>query len=224
MTSFIRRETKFERGLHSLWFWFPLLLFLFAYPLVRSVGRQLPPPNPELGTLPSFQLTNQFGKAFGSSDLKGRAYLANFAFTACPTTCPALMQNLQRVQKRIRGLGQKVAIVTFSVDPVNDRPEVLFKHAQKYKANPYVWSFLTGEKAEIQKLLIEGFKVPMGEQEEFVGKVDGEDISLFDIAHTTKLVLVDGVGGIRGYYSTDKQGINDLMIDLGLLVNRELSL
>ena len=186
--------------------------------------RELPPPKAAIGQVPDFSLTNQFGKAFGSGNLKGRAYLANFAFTTCPTTCEALMQNLQKVQKRIRGLGQKVAIVTFSVDPEHDRPAVLFKHAMKYKANPHIWSFLTGEKGEIQKLLIDGFKVPMGQREEFVGKVDGEDISLFDIAHTTKLVLVDGKGAIRGYYSTDKDGINNLMIDLGLLVNRELTL
>ena len=219
---FVRDESWLARLVRSPWVWFFFLSLLFTYPLVKSFLRELPPPKTAIGRIPSFSLINQFGKAFGSADLKGRAYLANFAFTACPTTCPALMQNLQKVQKRIRGLGQKVAIVTFSVDPVNDSPEVLFKHAQKYKANPHIWSFLTGEKKEIRELLLKGFKVPMGEREQFIGKVDGEDLSLFDIAHTTKLVLVDGGGGIRGYYSTDKSGINNLMIDLGLLVNREL--
>ncbi len=224
LITFIRQETKFERMIRSPWFWIFSVLFLFTYPVLRSVVRKLPPPNPVIGQVPAFSLTNEFGKTFGSKDLKGKSYLASFAFTSCPTTCPALMQNLQKVQKRIRGLGQKVAIVTFTVDPENDKPEVLFQHSRKYKSNPYIWTFLTGEKEAVRELLVDGFKVPMGEEEEFVGKVDNRDVTLFDIAHTTKLVLVDGRGGIRGYYSTDKDGINNLMIDLGLLVNREIPL
>ena len=216
--------TIWHKMLRSPLFWILSLSFLFFYPIFRSVIRELPPPKPVLGKVPPFRLTNEFGKSFGSEDLKGRAYLANFAFTSCPTTCPALMKNLQKVQRRVRGLGQKVAIVTFTVDPENDTPPVLFQHAREYKANPYIWTFLTGQRKALKKLLIGGLKVPMGDEEEFVGKVDNEEVSLFDIAHTTKLVLVDGRGGIRGYYSTDKEGINHLMIDLGLLVNHDITL
>ena len=74
----------------------------------------------------------------------------------------------------------------------------------------------------MRRLLVDGFRVPLGDREEFSGRVDGERVDLFDIAHTTRLVLVDGRGGIRGYYPTDEEGVNRLMIDLGLLVNREL--
>ncbi len=213
-------QSRVHKLVRSVWFWSLGLTFLFCYPIFRSVTRELPPPQPTLGQVPEFRLTNQYGKAFGSRELSGKAYLASFAFTTCPTTCPALVQNLQKVQKRIRGLGQKVAIVTFSVDPQNDTPEVLLKYSRDYRANPYVWTFLTGDKAQLRELLVKGFKVPMGDPETFAGKLDGDDIELLDIAHTSKLVLVDGEGGIRGYYSTDKEGINHLMIDLGLLVNR----
>ena len=224
MTSFIRAEGPLEKIVRSFWFWAIGLFLLFTYPLVRSITRKLPPPSPILGQVPEFRLTNEFGKPFGSKQLRGKSYLASFAFTTCPTTCPALMENLQKVQKRVRGLGQKVALVTFSVDPDNDTPKVLFRHARKYRSNPHVWTFLTGKKEDMRSLLIDGFKVPMGDGESFVGKVDNKDVTLFDIAHTTKLVLVDARGSIRGYYSTDKEGINHLMIDLGLLVNREFSL
>ncbi len=215
-------EKTIHRLVRSPWFWCLGLCFLFSYPIFRSVTRELPPPNPVLGQVPPFRFTNQFGQEFGGRELKGRVYLANFAFTSCPTTCPALMQTLQKVQKRIRGLGQKVALVTFTVDPQNDTPEVLLEYARQHRANPFVWTFLTGEKAKLRELLVEGFKVPMEEPEIFEGKVDGQTVSLWDIAHTTKLVLVDGAGGIRGYYSTDEEGINHLMIDLGLLVNRHV--
>ena len=112
-------------------------------------------------------------------------------------------------------MGQKVAIVSITVDPENDNPKVLFKHARKLNANPYVWKFLTGTQEQLNSLLIKGFKVPMGEKP--------VDVDLYDIAHSGKIVLVDYKGDIRGYYSSDKDGVNKLMIDLGLIVNRPIT-
>jgi hypothetical protein len=51
-------------------------------------------------------------------------------------------------------------------------------------------------------------------------KLGNSDLVLFDIVHTEKLVLVDEVGFVRGYYSTDKISIDQLMIDVGLMINR----
>ena len=69
--------------------------------------------------------------------------------------------------------------------------------------------------------MIGGFKVPMG-QDKFptVKAVDGDEVTLWDIAHTEKLALMDGEGYVRGYYSTDKDSLNKMMIDVGLLYNR----
>ena len=81
------------------------------------------------------------------------------------------------------------------------------------KANPNVWRFVSGPIEETKKLLVEGFKVPMGDKE------IAENI--MDVAHSSKLVLVDQTGKIRGYYSTEKDAINQMMIDIGLLINRK---
>ena len=223
-TTYIREGNGFEKLVRSYWFWITFTAIMFFFPIINSIRKTLPPPTPIIGQVPPFQLINEFGRPFGSTHLAGKVYLASFAFTSCPTTCPALMKNLQIIQKRIRGLGQKVAIVTFSVDPENDTPNILFKHARQYQANPHIWNFVTGTKKQMKDLLVKGFKVPMGDSEEIQKKIDDHDITLFDIAHTNKLVLVDGSGGIRGYYSTDKDGINLLMIDLGLLVAREIAI
>lgn len=223
-TGYIREASIVEKLVRSKLFWVFFFILTFTYPIYRSYNRVLPPELPKLFAVPEFSLTNEFGKPFGSKELKGRYYVASFMFTSCPTTCPGLVERLKKVQKRVRGLGQKIAILSISVDPDWDTPKILNQYARKHKANPYVWSFLTGERAELKKLLIDGFKVPMGDKEPVsAGVVGTEEITLMDIVHTEKLVLVDNEGFARGYYSTDKHGMNKMMIDIGLLVNRNLS-
>jgi len=196
---------------------------MFSYPVYRSINRELPPPLPVYYKVPEFRLTNEFKKPFGSADLKGRFYVANFMFTSCPTTCPNLMAKMDLVQKRIRGLGTKAAIVTFTVDPEVDTPEVLFKFARKRHSNPFIWTYLTGSQADLEKIVIDGFKVPMGKKEAVEKQLEGKTISLMDIAHSEKLVLVDDKGQVRGYYGTERVEMDKMMIDLGLLVNNSFS-
>ncbi len=217
----IRRDSNFlERVVFSKAFWVVFIFFGFAVPVYKSLNRELPAPLPVLKQLPNFELTNSFNKPFGSKDLDNRIYIANFIFTNCPSSCLRLTAEMQKIQKRVRGLGKKVALVSFSVDPITDTPEVLYKYARKRHANPHVWTFLTGEKDKMKSVIISGFDVPMGELEEVEGLLDGNSVTMFDIAHTEKFVLVDDKGNIRGYYDSTKDSINQLMIDVGLLVNR----
>ena len=218
---YVRDESKFEKLIQSKLFWVIFIVLGFAYPIYRSVNRELPPELPKLYSVPEFKLTNSFGKPFGSNDLKGKIYMASFMFTSCPTTCPGLIERMKVAQKRLKGLGQKVALLSISVDPDYDTPEVLHKYARRNKANPYVWKFLTGSRSDLRALLIDGFKVPMGDKEAVEGVVGDEKVTLLDIVHSEKLVLVDEEGMIRGYYSTDTDGMNKMMIDVGLLVNRQ---
>ncbi|MDA9189447.1 SCO family protein [bacterium] len=208
--TFERDFTFVEKLVRSRLFWLIFVVLGFSYPIFRSVNRVLPPTVPPMFSLPEYTFTNEYGKAFGSHELKGRFYIANFMFTTCPSTCPALLKKVQKIQKRVRGLGTKVALVSFTVDPDNDTPKVLFKTSRKYQTNPHVWTFLTSDYDSVEKLLLKGFKVPMEQM---------EDASVYDIAHTEKLVLVDDQGRVRSYYDSDKVGIDKLMVDLGLLIN-----
>lgn len=222
--TFVRDSNLFERLVRSKLFWLVFIIMGFAYPMYRSVTRELPPELPRLFKAPTFKLTDSFGKPFGSHDLKGKVYMASFMFTSCPTTCPGLIERMKVAQKRLRGLGQKVALLSISVDPDYDTPKVLNKYARKNKANPYIWKFLTGKRSDLRTLLIDGFKVPMGDKKAVEGMVGDEKVTLMDIVHTEKLVLVDEVGMVRGFYATDKAGMNKMMIDIGLLVNRHYAL
>ncbi len=218
-TGYYREDNVIEKLMRMKSFWLVFWIVLFSYPIYRSLHRVLPPPLPVYYTVPQFSLTNEFGKPFGTKDLMGKYYIANFMFTSCPTTCPALMDRMDVVQKRIRGLGTKAAIVTFTVDPTTDTPEVLFKYARKRNTNPFIWNFLTGTEADLKKVVIDGYKVPMGNKEAVEKKLDNKTVTLFDIAHSEKVVLVDDKGRVRGYYGTDKVEMDRLMIDMGLLVN-----
>lgn len=219
-----RSNTIIETLVSKKAFWLLFVLYFFSVPIFKSINRELPTELPKIKEVPTYSLTNSFGKPFGSSDLKGRVYIANFIFTTCPSSCLRLTAEMQNIQKRVRGLGQKVALVSFTVDPETDNPKTLFKYARKHQANPYVWTFLTGKTQDMQATIIDGFSVPMGKMQEVEANVDGEKVTMFDIAHSEKLVLVDWEGNIRGYYDATKKDINKLMIDVGLLVNKEVYL
>ena len=218
-----RDHSIVERLVRHWAFWCAFMVLAFGYPIYRSMNRELPPELPKFYKVPDFSLTNDFGKPFGSNELNGKVYIANFMFTSCPTTCPALMEKMQKVQKRIRGVGNKAALVTFTVDPETDTPKALHKFARGLHANPFVWSFLTGDVNEIKKVVVDGYKVPMGDGKQPIqGMVDGNEVTLFDIVHSEKLVLVDEDGWVRGYYGTDNVSLDSLMVDMGLAMNRQL--
>lgn len=214
MDQTLKREPNFVAKLvSSKLFWVLAVSFLFAYPVTKSMLRQLPPDLPILGKLPPFQFIAENGENFGTENLRGKVYVANFMFTTCTTSCPILLKKVQTVQHRMRGVLDRAAIVSFTVDPEVDTPKVLFEKAREMKANPNVWKFVNGPITETKKLLVDGFKVPVGEKE-LAG-------SVMDVAHSNKLVLVDQEGQIRGYYSIEGNGINMMMIDMGLLINQK---
>lgn len=208
---FIRKTNVVETLVRSKLFWVLFLLFGFSYPIYRSLNRILPPELPVIAEVPEFELISENGQRFGSKDLKGRVYLANFVFARCPSVCPKMLGELEKVQKRIRGTGKKVAIVTFTVDPEHDNENVLFDLARKHHANPHTWTFLTGsDKEAMFKLYRDGFKVG----------VEQNPKDMFDIAHSEKIVLVDAENRVRGFYAFETNSVNQLMIDVGLLINR----
>lgn len=207
----LRSSNIVEKVIRTKTFWVLFLLFGFSYPIYRSLNRTLPPELPIIAEVPEFELISENGQRFGSKELDGRVYLANFIFSRCPSICPKMLGELQKVQKRIKGTGKKVAIVTFTVDPEHDNEKVLFDLARKYDANPFTWTFLTGtDKDALFKLYRDGFKVG----------VEQNPQDLFDIAHSEKIVLVDQSNRVRGFYAFEENSINQLMIDVGLLINR----
>jgi protein SCO1/2 len=117
---------------------------------------------PSLFPAPMFDLLDQSGRPFSSSHLSGKVVIANFIFTTCTDICPLLTATMSQVRDQLRGaqlLGEKVVIVSFTVDPENDTPEALRVYGERFGAVPSEWRFLTGERTAIDDVLIGGFKV-----------------------------------------------------------------
>jgi protein SCO1 len=196
-------------------FWVVFVLLGMAWPIARTMAIQLPPPMPVLGTLPDFKFKNQYGEDFGSDQLKGRIWVANFIFTRCPTECPRFTKEMFQLQHRGRGLGQAFHLVSFSVDPEHDTPQVLLEYAQRNRVSPRAWTFLTGDPEQIKRTVVDGLKISMGREP---GKDDDDLTAIF---HGTHFVLVDPQMQIRGYYdSHDDDAVDRLLRDAGLLANR----
>ena len=140
---------------------------------------------PVIGTIPEFYFTDSRDKRISRADLDGKVWVADFIFTTCTMACPVLTGNMNLVHKEFQN-NDDVRIVSISVYPEYDTPEVLKKYASQYDANTNRWHFLTGPEENVQNVIKNGFK--MG---------DYEDI----IFHSEKFALVDQKGRLRGYYS-----------------------
>ena len=198
-------------------FWLAFVVIIMGFMVVRTMTLPLPPPLPILATVPEFSLTDQSGKPFGSGDLIGRVWVADFVFTRCPTVCPLLTDKMAALQHRARNLGDAFRLVSFSVDPAYDTPAVLAAYASAHKASPRMWEFLTGTPEAVKKTVVEGMKVAMGRDS--TGPADPAEFGT--IFHGTHFVLVDQVLRIRGYYdSSDPEAIETLVRDIGMVANR----
>jgi protein SCO1 len=195
--------------------WAALLALLFGVPIFRSVTRHLGASPVVLGTLPAFTLTDQRGQPFGTRELQGKVWVADFIFTACQEACPLLSQKMAEVGRRARGLGPDFHLVSISVDPARDTPAALAAYGARYGANPIAWSFLTGPADAIEAAVVGGFKVGMGRE-----KTSGEGAADFwQIFHGENLVLVDRELRIRGYFAATPEGIDQLLAAAGRVAN-----
>lgn len=171
---------------------------------IRPLLRHVPEPPPVLFQLPEFSLVGADGKAYGSAELRGQVYVASFFFTSCRSICPAIMHGMGRLQAGFKERNiEGIRLVSISVDPEHDTPEVLSAYAKELGVDPGRWTLLTGDPEQVRRLVVEGFKTP-------VVAPPPQGARPIDIAHTGKLVLVDGGGRVRGYYDSDEMGLDEV--------------
>ena len=162
------------------------------------------------GAVPHFQLINQEGQPFDSARLAGKIWIADFIYTTCPGPCPMISTRMSELQEPLEKTD--VHLVSFSVDPEKDKPEVLRGYAEKLRADPKRWDFLTGPKSTIYKLSHDDFKLAVS---------DGSDEAGIPV-HSTRMVLVDRHGEIRGYYeATAADAVTKLLADTSHLLREQ---
>ncbi len=143
-------------------------------------------PLPVFSQVPDFTLNSETGKPFVRAGLAGHVWVADFVFTNCEGPCPRMSSHMRAIQDKTP---KSVKMVSFTVDPVRDTPEVLAQYAKHFQADPSRWSFLTGTPDVLNFLAHDVFKL---------GSVGA------GLDHSTRFVLIDKKGRIRGYY-----GISD---------------
>jgi protein SCO1/2 len=185
----------------------PFVLFAAIILATLFVERRPSAGPPVLATVPAFTLTDPKGEPFGSANLSGSVYVASFFFTRCRSICPAMMHSVAELQDRYAREGVAgVRLVSFTVDPEADDPSRLRQYGEELGVDPARWTLLTGELDSMRALVLQGFQVPMGAPE-----VLGED--LIDVAHSAKLLLIDGQGRVRGHYDSADSSMARLFDD-----------
>lgn len=134
---------------------------------------------------PAFTLTDQDGQTLTNESLRGSVWIGAFIFTRCQGPCPRMTADMAALQSR---LPAGVRLISISVDPDFDTPAVLKEYAKKVGADESRWRFLTGPRDQIVRLsrgLMLGLSDTGGE-----------------IVHSTRIVLVDREGKVRGYFDS----------------------
>jgi protein SCO1/2 len=210
------RRGLVARLVGSPFLWVVACGVLFGLPILRSVRRHLGTAPVVLGTLPAFTLTDQTGQPFGTRELTGKVWVADFIFTACQEACPMLSERMRELAHRTRQLGPDFHLVSISVDPERDTPARLAEYAGRYGASSVRWSFLTGPADAIQDAVTSGFKVGMGRE---AITPDGGGPAFWQIFHGENLVLVDRRLRIRGYFPATPEGLDRLVEAIGRVAN-----
>lgn len=161
---------------------------------------------PRLGTVGPFWLTDHQGRTFSEASLDGKVWVAAFMFTRCPTVCPEMVRRMRGIQEQAKQRGVSLDLVSFSVDPENDTPEVLRAFAAGQGLDTSNWTFLTGDSAVIRETAERGFKIGV----DGTPKPGAEHLG---ITHGTHLVLLDRHRTIRGYYQSSESARVTALLD-----------
>lgn len=174
------------------------LLALAVIPAVvlpTVVCRPEPPQLDDLGEVPPFAFTDHLGSPATAELFAGHVTIVSFIFTRCESICPLTAMKMERIQEQTKDLGDRIKLVSFSIDPAYDTPARLAEYAARFKADPARWRYVTGP-IEPMRALVEG---PFMTSMLVVGKTAS---GAPDVAHSGHFFLVDGNRHIRGAYDS----------------------
>lgn len=162
---------------------------------------------PDLATIGQFSLVDEQGVPFTDAAMKGHVSIVNFIFTRCDTICPVSTMKMERIQGKMYDVGDKVKLVSFSVDPDYDTPARLLEYGLKYRYRPEQWHFVTGPHDAVYDVIEKQFMTSMM-------RLPDKPSGVPDISHQGYFLLVDKNAHLRGIYDSDRiTQLDDLMHD-----------
>ncbi|MEY4572348.1 MAG: hypothetical protein RLZ10_1581 [Bacteroidota bacterium] len=170
--------------------------------------------------IPNFHFLNQDSNRVNKYTYSDKIWIVEFFFTSCPTICPIMNQQLQRLYKKIDAAHQKeMQWISFSIDPNHDGPSILKKYQKEHGLFHKNWDFLTGNEEETHRLGIEHFLTFAGKDEESAG----------GYAHSGSFTLVDRKGHVRGVYaitnfdmSVNEQEFDRMVNEINILYDEHI--
>jgi protein SCO1 len=129
--------------------------------------------------VPDFALTDQTGRRVSLSQFAGMVVAVSFIYTSCPLPnyCFRLSNNFGALSKRFAGsLGRDLVLLSITIDPVHDRPEILAKYAATWNADPKSWHFLTGSLPDV-KTVCEKFGLVIDRQGRLAADFEGNEFT-----------------------------------------------
>lgn len=183
---------------------FALISLIFILSACSDPYKEIEPNMDE--KVADFNFTTQNNESLSLEDLKGTWWIADFVFTNCTTVCLPMSTNMSALQDKLAEENIDVQLVSFSVDPDYDQPEVLREYAEDYEADLSNWTFLTGYDFQtIRELSIKSFRSPLPVPDE------GDD----QVMHGTLFYLVTPEGQIiKSYDGVAPSEMDDIVDDL----------
>ncbi|MCB1308772.1 MAG: SCO family protein [Leptospiraceae bacterium] len=180
------------------------------WPEVMKGERELAATAPdEAIRIPDFAFTDQDDREFGSEQLRGKIYLANFFFTRCRGICPLTMPRLRGVHREFANKTGNFEMISYTITPDIDTPPVLHKYGQDLGINFQSWHLLTGSREVIYKLARDSYGADTDTR-----TTQGEE----DFVHSEQAFLVDEQGYLRGIYNVKRNNdIEAIIADIRLL-------
>jgi len=136
----------------------------------------------------NYAFTGQDGQTFQTNSMLGSTWLVNFFFTSCHGPCPLMTSQIATVMAKVPDL----KVLSLTTDPETDTVQVLKSYSEKFKADSSRWTMARGEEKTLQQFGQDVLKLPVGEVPD---------------AHSARIVLIDKMGQIRGWYDSQEAGV-----------------
>jgi len=161
-------------------------------------------------TIPSFNFTNQYGKAINPATFDDKIYVSDFFFTSCPTICPTVKVQMRRIYDKYQS-DDRLLMVSHTLDPKRDNVEKLLDYSKKLQLEGDKWHFVTGEKEALYDMAHAYFVSAAEDADEPGG-----------ITHSGKIILTDKEKRIRAFADgTDAKQVTQLLKDIDKLLDEE---
>ena len=137
-----------------------VFIVVVMIPVVWVIARHRRDPNlTDLGVVSPFSLVDDRGQPINQEVFRGHPTIVSFLFTRCDAICPAMTSIMANIQEKTFDVGSSVKLVSISVDPTYDTPPRLAEYAQRFKADPTRWRFITGPYDQVFHLVEGSFMI-----------------------------------------------------------------